>query len=228
MNNINFKTVIFDFDSTLVTIEGIDELARMTGNLDVVSALTDEAMSGKVLFEEVFHHRLRLIKPTKEHLDRLTLLYLKNLTPGAADLITTLQSHDIGIYIVSGGYRQAILPVTSLLGIPPENVFAINLIADPDGFYTRVAGGDILSTSIGKRVVIESLSLPTPVALIGDGNTDALARSAVTYFIGYGGVVAHKVVQDVADYYYDHLDLSGIKLLLNQRRSNARYPVHSR
>jgi len=63
----NTKIICFDCDSTLSTIEGIDELARVRGS-DVfkqVEAMTHQAMDGKIPVEEVFGKRLEIIKPTR-------------------------------------------------------------------------------------------------------------------------------------------------------------------
>ena len=57
--------VIFDCDSTLSRIEGIDELADIAGVTRQVRQMTDAAMAGEIGLEEVYGKRLELIKPTQ-------------------------------------------------------------------------------------------------------------------------------------------------------------------
>ena len=59
---MEFHNVIFDLDSTLVSIEGIDELGRMVGKESEIQKLTDAAMRGDVTLEEVFEKRLQIIR----------------------------------------------------------------------------------------------------------------------------------------------------------------------
>jgi len=72
------KNIIFDFDSTLVAIEGIDELAKIRGVEKQVQTLTTQAMNGETTLEEVFSQRLNLIQPTLSDIQNLSKLYLKN------------------------------------------------------------------------------------------------------------------------------------------------------
>src|SRR5205823_5222451 len=64
----SFRRVVFDCDSTLTRIEGIDELAAMNDVPHEVAGMTRRAMDGEIPFEEVFARRLELIKPTRKQL----------------------------------------------------------------------------------------------------------------------------------------------------------------
>lgn len=201
MTTNKFNTIIFDFDSTLVSIEGIDELARMNGVYNQVSKLTQKAMDGHTPFESVFQKRLDLIKPTAVNLNTLAHLYQDNLVPGAKRLIQSLSNQGIEVHIVSGGYEQAILPTTNLFGIKPENVHTIRLGQNGIAAFTKVIHNHILVKDNGKRLLIGRLALNRQIAYIGDGNTDAQARPAVDCFIGFGGVVTREAVKNLADHY---------------------------
>ena len=65
---LTYHRVFFDCDSTLTTIEGIDELARMQGKEAEVAALTRQAMEGKIALETIYARRLRLLRPTRGQL----------------------------------------------------------------------------------------------------------------------------------------------------------------
>ena len=106
MSNL-FKSVIFDVDSTLCTIEGIDELARMKGVQNRIVPLTQKAMEGKVSLESVFSHRLEIIQPTKEDIKELGNMYVDSLSPYASKVILELHRRGIDVFIVSGVYKDS-------------------------------------------------------------------------------------------------------------------------
>jgi phosphoserine phosphatase len=184
----SFKTIFFDFDSTLVSIEGIDELARLNGVYDVVSELTTQAMNGDLTFDEVLLRRLELIKPTQQDLKKVGELYLRHLVPGVKETIQELHNLNITIHIVSGGYKEAILPTARYLGIESKNVHALTLLPDDSGFLTRVEDHP-LTRHDGKQRLISSLNCDRATALIGDGHSDVSTQSVVDRFIAFTGVV---------------------------------------
>ncbi|HVS08942.1 MAG TPA: hypothetical protein VMS76_03640, partial [Planctomycetota bacterium] len=72
-----YGTIAFDCDSTLATIEGIDELAAIAGATpESVERLTAQAMSGELALEEVYARRLELVRPTRDHVDALGRRYV--------------------------------------------------------------------------------------------------------------------------------------------------------
>ncbi|MFP5356028.1 MAG: haloacid dehalogenase, partial [Gemmatimonadota bacterium] len=78
-----FGTVLFDCDSTLSTIEGIDELAREYR--DQIVPLTELAMRGEVTLESVYGRRLAIIRPSREEVERVGRLYVETLVAGARE-----------------------------------------------------------------------------------------------------------------------------------------------
>ena len=79
--------VIFDCDSTLSTIEGIDELARMTGHEYDVAMLTKRAMEGDIPLEAVYGHRLVTANPNQEQVRAIASLYRETVVPDAPAVI---------------------------------------------------------------------------------------------------------------------------------------------
>ena len=195
----SFKTIFFDFDSTLVSIEGIDELARLNGVYDIVSELTNQAMSGDLTFDQVLLRRLQLIKPTKEDLKKVGQRYLRHLLPGVKETIQELQSTGVAIHIVSGGYKEAILPTAQYLDIRPSCVHALTLLPDDSGFLTRVKDHPLTHHN-GKQQLISSLNCDRATALIGDGHSDVSTQSVVDRFIAFTGVVARDTVVNSTPY----------------------------
>ncbi|MGI9621577.1 MAG: hypothetical protein ACR2PK_01975, partial [Acidimicrobiales bacterium] len=74
-----FAHVIFDCDSTLSTVEGIDVLAEDLGFDDEVAALTQAAMEGEVELNSVYAQRLRMLKPSKQAIAALRAAYKQSV-----------------------------------------------------------------------------------------------------------------------------------------------------
>jgi phosphoserine phosphatase len=197
---MSFEVVCFDCDSTLSRVEGIDELARRNGLFDEVAALTDAAMNGELALEDVYGKRLAMIKPDKAAMDWLADLYIAEMVDGVLETIKTLQENGKLIHIISGGLRQAILPLAALLGIPEERVHAVDVEFDEQGQYLDYAHHSPLAVSGGKARICRRLRMHhSSLVMIGDGKTDLEAKLAGAYMIGFGGVVKRPLVQEQAD-----------------------------
>jgi phosphoserine phosphatase len=212
---MKYKTVIFDFDSTLVTIEGINELARIKNVHKSISLLTEKAMNGELTFQQVFYKRLELIKPTRSDLIKVSRLYLDNITPGAQDLIRKLMVNGVHVHVISGGYEQAIMPTALHLGIPRRHIHTIRLKPNKFGFMLRPDNNSLLAKNNGKTRMLKQLDLEKKVAFIGDGCTDLSAKDSVDTFIGFGGVVKRDKVRKQSDLYISTPSLLSIYKLLH-------------
>ena len=155
MSNL-FKSVIFDVDSTLCTIEGIDELARMKGVQNRIVPLTQKAMEGKVSLESVFSHRLEIIQPTKEDIKELGNMYVDSLSPYASKVILELHRRGIDVFIVSGGYKDALNTLAYTLKIPLNNVHGNILYFDKNGKYKGYEQRNPLWKEGGKTTTINA------------------------------------------------------------------------
>ena len=196
-----FRVVFLDCDSTLSAIEGIDELARATGVADEVEALTRQAMEGGVSLESVYGLRLGLVRPSAEAVRELGELYLARIVEGAAELVAALHALGKEAHVISGGVRQALLPLAERLGIVQERVHAVGLRFDDTGAYAGFDETSPLWKSGGKARAC-ALVLGTPparAAIVGDGKTDLEARPPCAVMIGFGGVAARDVVRTRAD-----------------------------
>jgi len=208
---MSFEVVCFDCDSTLSRVEGIDELARRNGLFEQVAALTDAAMNGELALEDVYANRLDLIKPDKAAIDWLAELYIAEMVDGVSDTIKTLQANNKLIHIISGGLRQAILPLAEQLGIPEAHVHAVDVLFDEDGNYQDFARHSPLAVSGGKARICRRLRMHhSSLVMIGDGKTDLEAKLAGAYMIGFGGVVRRPLVEEQADSYVSDASLAAI------------------
>jgi phosphoserine phosphatase len=201
VSDAGFASVILDVDSTLCGLEGIDWLAERRGNAigTQVTELTDRAMRGEIPLDAVYGERLALVHPSRDDVIALADAYAATLAPQAAYAILRLRAAGKRIVLVSGGVREAILPVAARLGIPERDVRAVSVRFGADGAYIAFDTASPLATAAGKRLVAESLALPRRVLAMGDGATDLAMRSAVDAFAAYTGFVRRENVVGSAD-----------------------------
>lgn len=201
LNGARFASVIFDVDSTLAAIEGVDWLAalRSAAVASACADLTARAMAGEMPLEEVYELRLRAIVPTVAEIAALGEAYRHAVQPGAGALIDELREVGCEVHMVSGGLRSALLPLARDLGISPDRLHAVSIIADEAGHLVALHGAQPLATQQGKAKVLSELKLPRPSVMIGDGATDAAARGVVDSFIAYTGVARRLAVVNLAD-----------------------------
>jgi phosphoserine phosphatase len=192
------KLICFDCDSTLSSIEGIDELARIHGPevFARVEAMTRDAMNGRIRLEEVFGRRLDIIRPGAADAAAIGGRYLANVEPTAKATIAVLVERGWTPVIVSGGFRQAIRPLADFLGV--ARVEAVDLHFGPDGAYSGYDAAYPTTRTGGKLEVIRALRSelrPAMVVMVGDGVSDLETRPEVELFVGYGGFTARDRVE---------------------------------
>jgi phosphoserine phosphatase len=204
-----FRFVFFDVDSTLVTIEGIDELAD--GNPEI-ARLTEAAMNGDIPLDEVYGKRLEIIRPTRERVERLGEQYRTSLVPGADEAIRSLREAGVTIHLVTAGVEQAILPLARHLGLDDRVVHAVRLQFDQGGAYRDFDRRSFLARTGGKELVVRDARARSKgrAAFVGDGVSDLEARPAVDLFIGFGGVAVRQRVKENADVYVTERDLRAV------------------
>jgi phosphoserine phosphatase len=202
VSDAGFASVILDVDSTLCGLEGIDWLAERRGSVigTQVTELTDRAMRGEIPLDAVYGERLALVRPSRDDIAALADAYAASLAPQAAYTILRLRAAGKRIVLVSGGVREAILPVATRLGIPERDVRAVSVRFAADGAYASFDTASPLATAMGKQIVAESLALPRRILAMGDGATDLAMRPAVDAFAAYTGFVHRENVVNSADF----------------------------
>ncbi|NWK57149.1 HAD-IB family phosphatase [Verrucomicrobiaceae bacterium N1E253] len=203
------KLIVFDCDSTLSKIEGIDELARWRGEAAYaeVEALTHAAMNGEVPIDEIFERRLEIIQPDLEACQAVGKLYIDEIEPTAATTLDQLRQDGWTITIISGGFTQVIEPLAQSLGI--QRVDAVPLRFHPDGSYAGYDHNAPPTRNGGKPEIIAQLKSelhPERVIMVGDGISDLETQNEVDAFIGFGRYAAREKVRQQADHFIYSLD----------------------
>lgn len=98
------KLFLADMDSTIITVECIDELADFVGMKDAVSRITEQAMIGEIEFNEAFRARVAMLKGLNRDVLQKVFEDRVTLTPGAQTLVQTMRHHGTYTALVSGGF----------------------------------------------------------------------------------------------------------------------------
>ncbi len=193
-----------DCDSTLSSIEGIDELAQLKGPglFARIAALTTDAMEGRITIASVFARRLDLIQPTRADAETVARHYVETLEPHVAEAFAGIRALGWEIIILSGGFRNAIRPLAAGLGV--ERVEAVDLYFDDKGNYAGHDTAYPTTRNGGKPEVIAAVLAANPgsrAVMIGDGMSDAEAKApgAASAFIAYTRVARREKAVARAD-----------------------------
>jgi D-3-phosphoglycerate dehydrogenase / 2-oxoglutarate reductase len=176
--------LIFDFDSTLIRGEGLDELfARsVEGSPDRVvrtrafSSITDRGMAGEIPFADSLEERISLLATDRATVARVANDLAGQLTPSVARHAAFFQRNRDLIYVVSGGFVELIEPAARELGLDPGRVGANRFRYDHREEVIGVDPDTLLARE-GKAGVVRSWGLePEEVWVVGDGATDLELR----------------------------------------------------
>ncbi|MGI9658278.1 MAG: HAD-IB family phosphatase, partial [Gaiellaceae bacterium] len=194
-----FAHVVFDCDSTLSSVEGIDVLAEGLGLEEEIAALTDAAMAGEIDLSEIYAARLEMLQPTERAVASLRAAYKTHVVPDAHEVVAALQQIDINVYVVSGGLVEPVVEFAVHLGIDANNVRGVQTHYDElsgdwwcsDASDEKSFAGfepSALTRPDGKPEVIRDLLAEASglTMLVGDGASDAQAADAVDMFVGFG------------------------------------------
>lgn len=218
-----YKHIFFDCDSTLTTVEGIDILAESAGKKWRVEVLTNAAMNGERELEDVYKKRLLAVKPSRQQILDIRQSYKKNIVEDAYQLIAALHYLGHKVYIISGGLAEPVQEFGIFLGVPKENIRAVDVAYNElsgnwwdgeDAQYMTYLDG-ALTVSDGKAEIVTELldGRNGRCLLIGDGNSDLLASHAVDLFVGYGGVIQRQNVVAGAPVYLHSQSLAPLLAL---------------
>ncbi|MCR9248422.1 MAG: haloacid dehalogenase [bacterium] len=208
-----FAAVYFDCDSTLATIEGVDELLDAVDQATraEIAELTEHAMNGTQPLARIYEQRLQKIAPPRALLDRVGALYVANMVPDVPGVIGALRFLGKHVGIISGGLLTPVQYLANHLGIPLANVHAVPLLFDAAGNYRDFDRESPLWQNGGKITVLNGLpAAQRPVAFVGDGATDLETKGTAELFVGFGGVATRAAVRAGADEFVPGPGLAGV------------------
>jgi phosphoserine phosphatase len=204
----DFGLVAMDMDSTLITIECIDEMADLQGIKPQVATITASAMRGEIEYHESLRRRLALLEGMDESaLQRVYDERLK-LSPGAERMLERLRSVGIKTLLVSSGFTFFTERLKQRLSL---DYTLSNTLEMKDGKLTgRVAGPIVDARTKAEKVreLREALRLKSgQVIAIGDGANDLAMMAEAVVSIAYH---AKPVVRGKATYCFDYVGLEGL------------------
>ncbi len=167
------KLFLADMDSTMITIECIDELADFAGLKAEVSAITERAMNGELDFNDAFRARVAMLKGLREDILQRVFEERVVMTAGARTLVQTMRANGVYTALVSGGFTFFTSRVRTALGFHMD---MSNELLFENGALTGVAAEPILN-SAAKLATLERLMTEKDIprsltAAIGDGAND--------------------------------------------------------
>ncbi len=180
------KTYLIDFDSTFTKVEALDELVNIVFNgketkqaiEKQIIEITRQAMEGELSFDNALKQRFDLLPIHKNHLNELIEVLQLKITDSFLRNKKFIQENANFIYIISGGFKEFIIPIVISFGIKEEHVFANEFLFDDEGNVTGYNKNNFLSQAKGKVRLVESLHLSGDVIVIGDGYTDYEIKEA--------------------------------------------------
>jgi len=215
-NNLKFDSVAFDVDSTLVTIEGLDYMASLKNKVSEISQITRLAMNGEISMKDAMMKKMAAISPSISDLISMGNAYVKNIVTGVMETISTLNKHNIKVWIVTGNFQPGVGILAEYLGIKPEHVITNEIFHNKDGSYQSFNLNHPLSNNGGKKIMVQKMkSLFGRVCFVGDGSTDLDTQETVELFIGFGGVIRRKNVEENSHVYISKPNMTSILSYLN-------------
>ena len=215
----HMELLAIDMDSTLITIECIDEIADMAGVKAEVSGITAAAMRGEIDYAESLRQRVGLLKGLDE--SALLRVYEERLrlSPGAETMLAAMRGAGVKTLLVSGGFSFFTERLKTRLGLD----YSISNVLEIEGgrLSGRVLGGivDAQAKAAKLRSVRDSLGIARKrIIAIGDGAVELAMMAEAGVSIAYR---AKAVARGKADYALDYVGLDGVLNLFADAGASA-------
>ena len=169
---MKIKLAVFDFDSTLMDGETLEQLAQDADLRQKLKTITDRAMAGELDFFESLTQRCAYLKGVPVSYVQEVFANLP-LMPGAIELISNLKANGVKTVCFSGGFDGALEVAQKKLGF---DIYFGNFLHEKDGVLTGLVGGDMM-TSNSKGIMLQKLQKILSVTkeetmAVGDGAND--------------------------------------------------------
>jgi phosphoserine phosphatase len=180
------SVLIADMDSTIITVECLDELADYAGLKEEIAAITERAMRGELAFEPALRERVARLKGLK--LEMLQRCYDERvrLSPGAGSLVRTMAAQGARTALVSGGFTFFTARVAAAAGFDAHRA---NILLDDGAALTGAVAEPILGREAKLQALQETCALagvsPDAALAIGDGANDLAMLHAAGLGIAY-------------------------------------------
>ncbi|MFA7503582.1 MAG: phosphoserine phosphatase SerB [Burkholderiaceae bacterium] len=183
----DFRLIAFDMDSTLITIECIDEIAEFAGRKADVAAITEASMRGEIPdFAQSLRQRVALLAGLDESVLKQVYEERLRLSPGAEDLLDAARAAGLKILLVSGGFTYFTERLRSRLPIDYTRANTLEII---DGKLSGRVFDPIVDADLKRDTVLETCAAigcdPAEAIVVGDGANDlkmmAVAGVSVAY-----------------------------------------------
>jgi len=222
---------IIDFDSTFTQVEALDELVKISksGSNDLEEAsrkihdLTTQAMEGSLSFQESLEGRLKILGAHKSHIQELIKVLKKRISPSFARNKAFFKTHAEQVYIVSGGFKEFIIPVVKPYHIKESNIFANTFEYDLQGNIIGFDKLNPLSKEGGKVLLLNEWNLQGNIYGIGDGHSDYQLKESglIKKFFAFTENISREKVTQKADHVVPSFDEF---LYINQLPRAISYP----
>lgn len=204
-----FRLAAFDMDSTLITIECVDEIADYAGRKAEVAAITEAAMRGEIAdYDESLRRRVALLAGLPESTLERVWEERVRLSPGAEALLAGLKAAGLRTLVVSGGFTFFTERLKRRLGL---DVARSNVLEVSDGRLTGRLVGPIVNAE-RKRTIVEQMCAqlgctPAQAIVVGDGANDLKMMSIAGLSVAFH---AKPIVRDETTHALNHCGLDAI------------------
>jgi phosphoserine phosphatase len=204
--------LVSDMDSTMITVECIDELADYAGIKQEIAAITERAMAGELDFAEALTARVALLAGLNESVIAECLRERVRPMPGAVELVRTMTRWGAHTMLVSGGFTIFTDPVAAQIGLTEVHANVLEIV---DGKLTGRLTGAIVDAAAKRyflQAAVASFGITTQQSLaVGDGANDILMIAAVVEGQGLGvGYHPRPALAHEANFSVRHGDLTAL------------------
>ena len=177
--------LVMDMDSTTIEIECIDEIAKLAGVGEQVSAVTELAMQGELDFAQSLHQRVATLANSPEKILKDVAKDIP-LMAGLENLITELKKHNWRIAIASGGFTYFADHLKDMLNL--DATFA-NVLEIVDGKLTGKVLGDVVDAQVkadSLKLLADKYQIPeSQTVAMGDGANDLIMMAAASFGVAF-------------------------------------------